>query len=73
MTPLEKSILEDSGLTEGSGGVNLAQVELAHAEEMIAVWEVFQASLVDDIEAFRMVATSCAVDTAWFPSLPKHG
>lgn len=53
LSPLEKSILEDSGLSNGAGGgtgINPAVIELAHAEEMAAVWEVFQSSLVDDIE-----------------------
>lgn len=45
---LEKSILEAQG--GGPNVINLAAIELAHAEEMTAVWEVFQSSLVDDIE-----------------------
>ncbi|KAG7367017.1 hypothetical protein IV203_029687 [Nitzschia inconspicua] len=52
LSPLEKFIL-DSGLGSGAGGgtgINPAAIELAHAEEMAAVWEVFQTSLVDDIE-----------------------
>lgn len=54
LSPLEKSILEDSGLGSGvvggGTGINPAVIELAHAEEMAAVWEVFQHSLVDDID-----------------------
>jgi hypothetical protein len=52
-SPLEKVILEHSGLGNGAGGgtgINPAVIELAHTEEMVAVWEVFQSSLVDDIE-----------------------
>lgn len=45
MTPLEKQILESSGIN-----VDLNVMEQARAEEIVAVWEVFQASLVDDIE-----------------------
>ena len=45
MSPLEQSILEDSGMS-----VDPAAIELMQAEEMMAVWEVFQANLVDDIE-----------------------
>lgn len=44
MSPLEKQILETSGVT-----VDPNAMEQARAEEMVAVWEVFQASLVDDI------------------------
>ena len=43
MSPLEQSILEGTGMP-----VNPAAVEQSHAEEMSAVWDVFQASLVDD-------------------------
>jgi hypothetical protein len=64
LSPLEKSILEDSqrlmgnknedrssvdGINSGLSPVNMAEIELAHAEEMVAVWEVFQLCLVDDI------------------------
>ena len=65
--PLEKSILEDSGIA-GSGSnnnnannniINPAVIELAHAEEMSAVWDVFQSSLIDDIEpALRRFAVA---------------
>jgi hypothetical protein len=47
LSPLEKSILEKSGL---GGGITPAAIEVAAAEEMAAVWEVFQLSLIDDIE-----------------------
>jgi hypothetical protein len=56
LSPLEKAILEDSNLSGGGPPskdnplINPAAIELAHAEEMAAVWAVFQASLVDDIE-----------------------
>ena len=52
MGPLEQSILEDSEMAAAAGGnaINPALIELAHAEEMAAVWSVFQMSLVDDIE-----------------------
>lgn len=52
MGPLEQSILEDSEMAAAAGGsvINPAVIELAHAEEMAAVWSVFQTSLVDDIE-----------------------
>eukprot|EP00980_Cylindrotheca_fusiformis_P014957 scaffold4095_cov117-Cylindrotheca_fusiformis.AAC.14 len=42
---LEKSIMEDGGMT----GVDPTSIEQYQAEEMAAVWEVFQSSLVDDI------------------------
>ena len=45
MTPLEKSILEETGVT-----VPPYEIEVMQAEETTAVWEVFQASLVDDID-----------------------
>jgi len=48
--PLEQSILEDSGMGGGGNAINPAVIEVAHAEEMSAVWDVFQMSLVDDIE-----------------------
>lgn len=48
--PLEKSILEAAQGTGGGSAINHAAIELAVAEEMTAVWEVFQHSLVDDIE-----------------------
>ena len=44
MSPLEKQILESSGMT-----VDPNAMEQARAEEMAAVWDVFQASLVDDV------------------------
>jgi hypothetical protein len=44
MSPLEQSILEESG-----AAINPNAMELMQAEEMAAVWDVFQASLVDDI------------------------
>lgn len=44
MTPLEKQILESSGMA-----VDPNAIEQARAEEMVAVWDVFQACLVDDI------------------------
>jgi len=50
LSPLEKSILEDNGIGGPSGTINPAVIELAHAEEMSAVWEVFQSCLVDDID-----------------------
>lgn len=48
--PLEQSILEDSEMGREGQAINPAKIELAHAEEMSAVWDVFQMSLVDDIE-----------------------
>jgi len=48
--PLEKSILEAAKAEGGGNPINPAAIELAVAEEMTAVWEVFQHSLVDDIE-----------------------
>ena len=51
--PLEQSILEDSKMGREGTAINPAVIELAHAEEMAAVWEVFQMSLVDDIEPSR--------------------
>jgi len=53
MGPLEQSILEDSKIGREGTAINPAVIELAHAEEMAAVWEVFQMSLVDDIEPSR--------------------
>ncbi|KAL3912325.1 MAG: hypothetical protein SGILL_006930, partial [Bacillariaceae sp.] len=51
LSPLEKSILEDSDLGGAAmGGISPAVIELAHAEEMAAVWEVFQLCLIDDID-----------------------
>ena len=50
MSPLEQSILENSEMAGGDTAINPAAIELAHAEEMSAVWSVFQMSLVDDIE-----------------------
>ena len=50
LNPLEKSILEDSAKGKGAGAINPAMIELSYAEEMSAVWDVFQSSLVDDIE-----------------------
>jgi len=50
LSPLEKSILEDNGIGGPSGAINPVVIELAHAEEMSAVWEVFQSSLIDDID-----------------------
>ncbi len=44
LSPLEKQILEKSGVM-----IDPNAMEQAQAEEMVAVWEVFQASLVDDI------------------------
>ena len=49
LSPLEQSIL-DSELAKAGQTINPAVIELAHAEEMSAVWDVFQMSLVDDIE-----------------------
>ena len=49
LSPLEQSILE-SEMKAGGMTINPAVIELAHAEEMSAVWDVFQMSLVDDIE-----------------------
>lgn len=43
---LEKSIMEDAG---GMTGVDPTSIEQYQAQEMAAVWEVFQSSLVDDI------------------------
>jgi hypothetical protein len=50
MGPLEQSILEDGEMEGGGKAINPAVIGLAHAEEMSAVWSVFQMSLVDDIE-----------------------
>ena len=50
MSPLEQSILEDSEMGQAGNMINPAAIEMAHAEEMSAVWDVFQISLVDDIE-----------------------
>ena len=49
LSPLEKAILEGVS-SQDNPLINPAAIELAHAEEMAAVWAVFQASLVDDIE-----------------------
>jgi hypothetical protein len=43
-SPLEKAILEDTGMEVDPNAIERAQVE-----EMVAVWEVFQAGLVDEI------------------------
>ena len=43
-SPLEKAILEDTGVEVDPNAIERAQVE-----EMVAVWEVFQAGLVDEI------------------------
>jgi hypothetical protein len=50
LSPLEKSILEDNEIGSGVSAINAAAIELALAEEMSAVWAVFQTSLVDDID-----------------------
>jgi len=66
LNPLEQSILEESLRVEREGKdddddeeegtkissiqITPAVIELAHSEEMSAVWEVFQTSLVDDFE-----------------------
>jgi hypothetical protein len=42
---LEQSIIEDGGMT----GVDPTSIEQYQAEEMAAVWDVFQSSLIDDI------------------------
>ena len=47
MSPLEKSILEDSGVNPG---IDPNMIERMQVEEMAASWDVFQAALVDDIE-----------------------
>lgn len=44
ISPLEKQILENSGIM-----VDPNAMERMRAEEMVAVWEVFQESLVDEI------------------------
>ena len=41
---------EEEGTKINSIQINPAVIELAHSEEMSAVWEVFQTSLVDDFE-----------------------
>lgn len=46
-SPLEQSILEDSGILPL---VNPVDAERNQVEEIAAVWEIFQSSLVDDIE-----------------------
>ena len=45
-SPLEQSILEDTGMFPM---VNPADAERNQVEEMAAVWDIFQSSLVDDI------------------------
>jgi hypothetical protein len=46
-TPLEKSILEDSGVAANLGP---SAAEQDQVEEMAAVWDIFQTSLIDDID-----------------------
>jgi hypothetical protein len=51
-SPLEQAILEMEDTDDNNANANMvdtAAVEQAQAEEMVAVWEVFQSSLVDDI------------------------
>ena len=43
---LEQSIMEDGGMP----GMDPTTIEQYQAEEMAAVWDVFQSSLIDDIE-----------------------
>merc|ERR1719464_469304 len=50
LSPLEQSILDDSEIGREGKSINPAAIELAHVEEKCAVWDVFQISLVDDIE-----------------------
>jgi len=66
--PLEKSILEAEG--GGAEALQLASIELAHAEEMTAVWHVFQSSLVDDIEPSqrRFAVATMAAELADLPN-----
>jgi hypothetical protein len=49
MSPLEKSILEMEDTAVNANNMDAAAVERSQAEEMMAVWDVFQSSLVDDI------------------------
>jgi len=53
LSPLEQSILDDNEKKGEGQAINPAIIELAHAEEMSAVWDVFQISLVDDIDPFQ--------------------
>ena len=50
-SPLEKSILEmeNADMDMNENNIDSAAVEQSQAEEMMAVWDVFQSSLVDDI------------------------
>eukprot|EP00536_Pseudo-nitzschia_multiseries_P006036 jgi/Psemu1/296102/fgenesh1_pm.124_\ len=82
--PLEQSILEaakkakaeegdGSASASGSAGgdaLQLARIELAHAEEMSAVWEVFQSCLVDDIDHSqrRFAVATMAAELANLPN-----
>jgi len=66
--PLEQSILEDSEIRAGGDNIDPAVIELAHAEEMSAVWDVFQLSLVDEIEPsqWRFAVAIMAAELANF-------
>jgi len=68
-----RSPLEESILQEATGGtIDPVSIEIAQAEEITAVWEVFQTTLVDDMDVHQHRKPLIAYLAASIASLPTE-